>query len=100
MSISNILFSTWLFTASFKSDALWWICDTKTFIFLAHLYVYLHPSMSDILLLFFFFLGSWLFWVFFAVLRLSLVVESGSYSLVMMCRLLIVVTSSAAEHGL
>ena len=55
MSISNILFSTWLFTASFKSDALWWICDTKTFIFLAHLYVYLHPSMSDILLLFFFF---------------------------------------------
>ena len=37
---------------------------------------------------------------FFAVLRLSLVVESGSYSLVMMCRLLIVVTSSAAEHGL
>ena len=55
MSISNILFSTWLFTASFKSDALWWICDTKTFIFLAHLYVYLHPSMSDILLILFFF---------------------------------------------
>ena len=55
MSISNILFSTWLFTASFKSDALWWICATKTFIFLAHLYMYLHPSMSDILLLLFFF---------------------------------------------
>ena len=99
MSISNILFSTWLFTASFKSDALWWICDTKTFIFLAHLYMYLHPSMSDILLLFFF-LSSWLFWVFVAVLRLSLVVESGGYSLVVMCRLLIVVTSFAAEHGL
>lgn len=45
-------FSTWLFSASFVADALWWILasDTKIFIFLAHPYVNPHPAILDILI--------------------------------------------------
>ena len=42
----------------------------------------------------------WLCWVFFAVQRLSLVVVSGSYSLVVLFKLLIAVPSLVAEHWL
>ena len=42
----------------------------------------------------------WLFWVFVAVSRLSLVVVSRGYSLVTVLGLLIVETSLVAEHGL
>ena len=42
----------------------------------------------------------WLCWVFVAALRLSPVVTSGDYSLVVVCGLLVVVASLVAEHGL
>ena len=42
----------------------------------------------------------WLHWVFTAAFRLSLLVASGSYSLVAVHRLLNVVASPVAEHGL
>jgi len=41
-----------------------------------------------------------LHWVFVAVLELSLVEESGVYSLVELCRLLTAVASLVAEHRL
>ena len=41
----------------------------------------------------------WLCWIFVATHRLSLVVASRGYSLVVVCRLLIAV-ASVAEHGL
>ena len=59
----------------------------------------LFETSSVFFFFFFFFFSYWLGWVFVAVLRLSLVVESEGYSLVMMCRLLIVIASLAAEHG-
>ena len=46
------------------------------------------------------FIYFWLSWVFVAVRGLSLVVISGDYSLVAVCRLLIVGASLAATHGL
>ena len=49
---------------------------------------------------FFFFFNFWLCWVFVAVHGLSLVAESRGYSLVAVHRLLIAVTSVAAEHRL
>ena len=42
----------------------------------------------------------WLHWVFIAVHRLSLVTAREGYSLVAVCRLLIVVASFVAEHRL
>ena len=39
-------------------------------------------------------------WVFIAAHGLSLVVESGGYSLIAACKLLIVAASLVAEHGL
>ena len=50
--------------------------------------------------IFFLFIYFWLHWVFIAVLGLSLVVASGSYSLVAMLWLLIAVTSLVAEPKL
>ena len=47
----------------------------------------------------FFINSSWLCWIFVAVCGLSLVSESGGYSLVMICRLLMV-ASLAVEHSL
>ena len=47
-----------------------------------------------------FFLSFWLCWVFVATCGLSLVVASGGYSLVSVCRLLTAVASLAAEHRL
>jgi hypothetical protein len=41
----------------------------------------------------------WIFWVFVAALRLSLVVVRGGYSVVV-CGLLTAVVSLIAEHGL
>ena len=43
---------------------------------------------------------SWLCWVFIAVLRFSLVVASGGYSLVAVCGFLSAVASLVAEHRL
>ena len=42
----------------------------------------------------------WLCWVFVAVIRLSLVVASGGYSLAVVCGLLITVGSLVAQHRL
>ena len=42
----------------------------------------------------------WLCWVFIAVHRLSLVVANRDYSLVVVCRLLIVAASVVAKHRL
>ena len=42
----------------------------------------------------------WLYWVFMAAHGLSLVMESGDYSLVAVHRLLIAVASLVVEHGL
>ena len=42
----------------------------------------------------------WLCWVFTAAQTFSRVVENGGYSLVVVCRLLVVVASLVAEHGL
>ena len=42
----------------------------------------------------------WLCWVFVAAHRFSPVAESGGFSLVAACRLLIVVASLVVEHGL
>ena len=44
--------------------------------------------------------GFWLLWVFVALHGLSQVLGSGGYSLVMVCRLLIVVASLVEEQGL
>ena len=49
-------------------------------------------------ILFYFFI--WLFWVLVAMHALSLVAESGYYSLVVLCGLLISLASLAVEHGL
>ena len=49
---------------------------------------------------FFFFFNFWLCWVFVAVHGLSVVAEIRGYSLVAVHRLLIAVTSVAAEHRL
>ena len=46
------------------------------------------------------FIYLWLWWVFLADRGLSLVVESGSYSPVVVCGLLTVVVSLVVEHGL
>ena len=42
----------------------------------------------------------WLHWVFIAACGLSLVVKSGDYSLVVVCRLFTVVASLFVEHRL
>ena len=42
----------------------------------------------------------WLLWVFIAALRLTLVGNSGGYSLVVVCGLLIALASLVAEQGL
>ena len=42
----------------------------------------------------------WLYWIFIAACGLSLVVASRGYSLVVVCRHLIVVASLIVEHGI
>ena len=60
--------------------------------------------LSLIQFVFFFFLRFiylfWLLWVFVAAHRLSLVAASGGYSLVVVCRLLIMVASLIVEYWL
>ena len=52
------------------------------------------------MLLFFIYFLFWQRWVFVAACGLSLVAASGGYSFIVVCRLLIVVASLVAEHGL
>ena len=65
--------------------------------FLYLLYVSLFFFKYKFIYLFIYF---WLRCVFVAVRGLSLVAASGDYSFVAVCRLLIVVASLVAEHGL
>ena len=59
----------------------------------------MEPWLVLLLLLFFFFnFYFWLCWVFVATHRLSLVVESGGYSLIAVHGLLIVVASLTLDH--
>ena len=48
----------------------------------------------------FIYFNFWLHWVLVAACGLSLVAASGGYSSAAVCRLLIAVASSIAEHGL
>ena len=57
-------------------------------------------TFYGIIFLKFFFLSLWLCWVFIAACRLSLVVVSRGYSLVVVHGFLIVVASPVAEHRL
>ena len=60
--------------------------------------LYISGFFFTIIIIYFYF---WLYWVFIAVCRLSLVVAYGGYySLVVVCRFLIVMTSLLAERGL
>ena len=71
---------------------------------LPNCYVLLHVLLPTCCIsspIFFFLKNSiyfWLRWVFAAAHKLSLVVVSGGYPLVVVCRLLIVVVSLVAEH--
>ena len=86
---------------SFSIDLAFYLCASAYWLNIWSFKIF---YISGVLVLFIFFLLSffyfWLHWVFVTVLELSLIEESGGYSLVELCRLLPAVASLFAEHRL
>ena len=94
--LCSLFFS--LFFLFLKLDNLHCPVSRSLFLFSACSKLPLNPSTEFFLLINFIYF--WLRWVFIAVHGLSLVVVSGGYSFVVMCRLLTAVAPLVAEHRL